>query len=120
MTSTTHERTGRGRSSRPRPRRPAADLSARDAGAAGTRRAIAPGEPRAAAAVKAAPNAAAVWYVAPGGAASAPCGTTKATACALINTAIGEAAAGDTIRVAAGTYTAATASDLVVVTKDLT
>ncbi|HET7012346.1 MAG TPA: hypothetical protein VFI65_00440 [Streptosporangiaceae bacterium] len=72
------------------------------------------------AAAKASPNTAAVWFVAPGGAASAPCGTTKATACALINTAIGEATAGDTIRVAAGTYTATAASDLAVVTKDLT
>ena len=72
-----------------------------------------------ASAAQAAPRASAVWFVAPGGAASAPCGTTKATACALINTAIGEAAAGDTIRVAAGTYTSATASGLVVVTKNL-
>ncbi len=65
-------------------------------------------------------GAAAVWYVAPGGAGSAPCGTTRATACALIDTAIGEAAAGDTIRVAAGIYPAATASGLTVVTKSLT
>ena len=51
----------------------------------------------------AAPAAAAgtVWYVAPGGAASAPCGTTKAAPCGSINVAIGEASAGGTIKYAA-------------------
>jgi hypothetical protein len=61
-----------------------------------------------------------IWYVAPGGAAGAPCGATKTAPCGGINVAIGEASPGDTIRVAAGTYTAATAADLVVVGKDLT
>jgi hypothetical protein len=60
------------------------------------------------------------WYVAPGGAASAPCGATKAHPCASINVAIGEAAPGDTVRVAAGTYTATAAANLVMVSKDLT
>ncbi len=114
MKSTTHERTVRGRSSGPRPRRPLltyllAMLAPLALAAGGT----------AATALAAPAKAAAVWYVAPGGAASAPCGSTKATACARIDTAIGEASAGDTVRVAAGSYTAATASDLVDVTKDL-
>jgi len=59
------------------------------------------------------------WYVAPGGAASAPCGMTTVHACGSINAAIGEAAGGDTIVIAAGVYPAASAADLVVVNKDL-
>ena len=115
MKSTMHERTTRGRSSRPRRRRPlrtcllamVAPLALVVGGAG-------------AAALAAPAKATAVWYVAPGGAASAPCGSMKAKACASIDTAIGEASPGDTIRVAAGSFTAATASDLADVTKDLT
>ncbi len=60
------------------------------------------------------------WYVAPGGAAGAPCGATKAAPCGSINVAIGEASPGGTIKIAAGTYTAGTAANLVVVSKNLT
>jgi hypothetical protein len=116
MTSTTTERTGKGRSSRPHSRRPVSTFVLAILAPLAI---AAPLAPWGAGAAEAAAPASAVWFVAPGGAASAPCGTIKATACALINTAIGEAAAGDTIRVAAGTYTSATASGLVVVTKDL-
>ncbi|HEX4061502.1 MAG TPA: choice-of-anchor Q domain-containing protein [Streptosporangiaceae bacterium] len=66
------------------------------------------------------PAAGHIWYVAPGGAASAPCGHTKATACGSVNVAIGEASPGGTIKIAAGTYTAATTAGLVVVAKNLT
>src|ERR1035438_8175186 len=63
---------------------------------------------------------AATWYVAPGAAAAAPCGAARAHPCASINVAMGEAASGNTISIAAGTYTAATARNLVVVSKNLT
>jgi hypothetical protein len=121
MTSTTHERTGKGRSSRPDLRRSAITYLLALLAPLSVAAPLATwGASAAAAAVKAAPNAAAVWFVAAGGAPGAPCGTTKATACALVDTAIGQAAAGDTIRVAAGTYTSTTASEQVIVTKDLT
>jgi hypothetical protein len=113
MRSITHERTVKDRSTKPTPRRPylLALLAA-----------FALAVPFASSGIAAAApvNTPAVWHVAPGGEASAPCGATKATACASIDTAISEASAGDTIRVAAGTYTAATASDRVDVTKNLT
>src|SRR5579863_5131190 len=64
--------------------------------------------------------AASTWYVAPGGAPAAPCGATKAHPCASIGVAIAEASAGDAIRLAKGTYTAATTAGLVSVTKNLT
>src|ERR1035441_6863038 len=59
-------------------------------------------------------------YGAPGGAAAAPCGAASAHPCASIDVAMGEAASGDTIGIAAGTYTAATTRNLVVVSKSLT
>src|SRR5579872_5289044 len=49
-------------------------------------------------------HAAATWYVAPGGASSAPCGTSPATPCATITLALSQAASGDTISIAAGAY----------------
>lgn len=51
-------------------------------------------------------QAATTWHVAPGGSDSNDC-LTLGTACATINGAIGKAANGDIIQVAAGTYTAA-------------
>jgi hypothetical protein len=121
MRSTMPERTVPGRSSQFRPRRSALtyllallaplSIAAMFATWGASQAAAAAGRPA---------NAASVWYVAPGGAASAPCGATTATACALIDTAVAQAAPGDTIKVAPGTYRAAATSDLVVLTKDLT
>ncbi len=121
MRLTKPERTARGRSSRSGPRRPALSyLFALLAPLSIAAMFATWGASQAAAAAKMPAQAASAWYVAPGGAASAPCGATRATACARIDTAVAQAAPGDTIKVAPGTYRAAAASDLVVLTKDLT
>jgi hypothetical protein len=63
-------------------------------------------------------TAATTWYVAPGGSDAASC-VSPAAACATIDGAIGKAAAGDTIRVAVGTYTG-TGSQVVLVDESVT
>jgi len=64
-------------------------------------------------------RAAGPWYVAPGGNDANSCSTTGAP-CATINGAIGKASSGDTIKVATGTYTASTGSEVVLIDKSIT
>ncbi len=64
------------------------------------------------------PQAAGAWYVATTGSDAANCAT-PATPCATINAAIGKAAGGDTVYVAAGTYTG-TGDQVVLVDRSLT
>jgi hypothetical protein len=63
-------------------------------------------------------RAAGPWYVAPSGLDSNSC-TSPAAPCLTINSAIGKAAAGDTIRVAIGTYTRA-GSEVVLIDRNIT
>lgn len=62
--------------------------------------------------------ASAGWYVAPGGSDANDCLSPSAP-CATINAAIGKAAAGDSVRAAAGIYTTAVGTAVVVIDKDL-
>lgn len=64
-------------------------------------------------------RAAGPWYVAPGGNDSNTC-LSVGSPCATINGAIGKTTSGDTIKVAVGTYTATTGSEVVLINKDIT
>ena len=64
-------------------------------------------------------RAAGPWYVAPGGSDGNSC-LSAGSPCATINGAIGKASPGDTIKVATGTYTASTGSEVVLIDKSIT
>jgi hypothetical protein len=59
------------------------------------------------------------WYVITSGNDANDC-QTSATACATIQGALGKAASGDTIKVATGTYTASSGTEVVLISKNIT